>query len=334
MLAGACTLDTSPPPDFVPTPSSGCPDLTGTFDLAGTALAREIAQRQPPPTHGLPVMLTFKQGPSNIEGWWVVPRERLVAFANDLSKDAPKKYASWRSLALEPGKPRNQPWDFDKYLASIIEIGPPGPTFAMIYGRGCRDGWMLVDSGTVQTTTKNGDPRQEEREIWLARDAAGNLLVRRDSYGLRHYSIWASASQSIRTSHDTLYDRVPFAPTESAAPLVDADLPPDPATVPRPRMACTEVPARVEAFSQRLKSLLPPKAQLTRFVLNPVRQQDADGNCPFASVDVEIVGGDTYLVGRAEDWLRKDADVASIEVLRPDAGRQAGTTRRLRVVLH
>ncbi|HJU40712.1 MAG TPA: hypothetical protein VJ724_14170, partial [Tahibacter sp.] len=114
----------------------------------------------------------------------------------------------------------------------------------------------------------------------------------------------------------------------------DADLPPDPLTAPRPRMPCAEVPARVAAFNDRLKAVLPPKAQITRFVLNPVRQQDADGNCPFASVDIEIMGGNAYFLDRTVDWMRAEPAVDSIEMLRLADGQRRDDLRRFRVVLH
>ena len=335
-LLGGCYSDL-PPEGFDAVPPAGsaggagaCPDLTGTFDIAGTALARAIAGRQPPQTHGLPVFLTFKPGPTNIEGWWVVPRESLVAFANDRSKDAPQHYAHWRELVLKEHLPENLRQNFDAYLAAVAELGPPGPTYALVVNRGCQDNWMRVQSDTLQTTTKNDEPRSIEQETWLARDAAGALLVRRVTYDLARYSVWAPSTQYLRTSRSSDYQRIPQAAAESAEPLAAADLPPDPRTVERPRMACAEVPARVDAFSQRLNALLPAKAQVARLMLNPVRQQDSNGNCPFAVVDVEIAGGDRYFLGRTVDWLRKEPSVDSVETLRVDAGQHP----RLRVVLH
>ncbi|HVJ61710.1 MAG TPA: hypothetical protein VM555_03260 [Tahibacter sp.] len=336
-LLGACTGD-APSGRFVAVPPAGspagtrtCPDLTGTFDLAGTALARTIAGRQPPPTHGLPVVLTFKPGPSSIEGWWVVPRERLVAFAREQSEDAPKRYAQWRSLVLKEHLP--QQYDYDAYQASVAELGPPGPTYALIVARGCSENWMLVQ---LSTETKAGDgdkPRLLEHETWLARDADGALLVRYVTYTLATYTIWAPATQSIRTSSSSSVERIAQADPESAAPLVAADLPADPATRPRTLMQCAEVPQHVDAFSQRLKALLPPKAQVTRFVLNPVRQSDAKGQCPYAVVDVEIAGGDAYFLSRTEEWVRAEPNVESIESLRPEGGQSRANTRRFRVVL-
>lgn len=338
-LTSACTHDA--PPDFPAVPAAntrpgvdGCPDLTGTFELAGTALGKTIAGRQPPQTHGLPVVLTFAQGPSNIEGWWVVPRERLAAFANDQSKDAPKRYATWRGLVLKEHLPETLRQNFDAYLAAVAEVGPPGPTYAMVVNRGCRDHWMLVYSAHEQVAGKDGMPREVERETWLARDAAGALLARHVTYTLKSYSLWAPATQYIRTSRSTEYERVAQAQPENAAPLVAADLPPDPSTVERPRMTCAEVPERVNAFSQRLNALLPPKTQVTRFSLKPIRQQDADGRCPFAVVDIEIAGDNTYFLARTEQWLRAEPAVDSVEILRDESGRQRATTRRFRVVLH
>lgn len=340
ILLAACSSDAPPSPDFVAVPSAAatpgtnaCPDLTGTFDIAGSVLGSTIAGRAPPDTHGLPVVMTFKQGPSNIEGWWVVPRPRLVAFATAMSEDSPRRYGRWRSLVLKEHLSETLKQDVDAYLKNVAELGPATPVYALVVGRRCSDNWMLVDSTTRQVTDKHGEPRSEDVETWLARDAEGALLVRRTTYTLKHYSIWAPATQSIRTSSHTRYERVAKADPESADALVAADLPTDPATRPRTLMTCAEVPDRVNRFSERLKALLPPKTDVTRFALNPVRQRDADGNCPFAVVDVEIVGSDPYFLSRTESWLRKEPDVDSVEVLRAENERARANTRRLRIVL-
>lgn len=309
-----------------------CPDLTGTFELTGTALADAIAGRPPPDTHGLPVVMTFRQGPSNIEGWWVVPRNRLASFAYNLSEDSPERYSRWRGLVLKEHLPETLRLNFDAYLRAVAEVGPASPVYALVSGRRCEDNWMLVSTTTHQVTTPDGSPRSEERETWLARDAAGALLVKRITYTLKHYSLWAASTQSIRTSSRTSYARVPPSDPENAAALVAADLPADPRTRPRKLMTCAEVPERVNQFSQRLTALLPPKAEVTRFALNPTRQRDADGNCPYAVIDVEIAGGDPYFRSRTVDWIRGEPNVDSVELL-PSAAQRRETTQRFRVVL-
>lgn len=339
-LLGACGGGAPSSDDFVAVPAAkpgtdrgGCPDLSGTFDVAGIPLAAAIAGRAPPDTHGLPVVMTFRQGPTNIEGWWVVPRQRLVAFATAMSEDTPKRYARWRSLVLKQQLPQNLQQNVEAYLKTVAELGPATPVYALVVGRRCEDNWMLVATSTAQVVGKNGVPRSEETEIWLARDAAGALLVRRNTYTLKHYSIWAPSTQSIRTSRRTVYARVPQTDPESAAPLLPADLPDDPGSRPRTLMACAEVPAHVAAFSDRLNALLLPKIQVTHFRLAPVRQRDADGNCPFAVVDIDLTGADPYFLSRSVDWIRAEPNVDSVEILRDDSDRPRPTTRRLRVVL-
>ena len=338
-LIGACAGN-GPPEGFEPVAAATlqpgqqvCPDLSGTFDLAGTSLATEIAGRQPPNTHGLPVLMTFQPGPMTLEGWWVVPRKRLVAFATAMSEDAPKRYARWRGLVLKDPLAENLRQNPDAYLAAVAELGPPGPTYALVVNQGCQDNWMRVGSATEQVPANDGSTRSQEREVWLARDASGALLVKRITYTLKHYSLWAPSTQSIRTSRSTTFERIAQADPESAAPLVATDLPADPQTQPRALMACVDVPAHVAAFSQRLKSLLPPKVDVTRFELNPVRQRDADGNCPYAVVDVEIVGGDAYFLSRTRDWIKAETNVDSVETLRIEPAQRRANTLRLRVVL-
>lgn len=341
VLLAACSGNALPPDAFVAVPSAdapadgrnACPDLRGTFDIRGAPLTDAIAGRPPPDTHGLPVVMTFKPGPTSIEGWWVVPRKRLAAFATTMSEDSPKRYSRWRRLMLYQQLPETQKQNFEGYLKDVAELGPASPIFALVVGRSCADHWMLVDVTRRQTAGKNGNPRSEEVETWLARDAAGALLVKRVTYTLKHYSIWAPAVQSIRTSSSTQYARVPQVDPESAEPLVDADLPSDPLTRPRTLMSCAEVPQHVEQFSQRLKALLPPKAVVLQFALKPVRQRDADGNCPFAVVDVEIEGPDAYAVSRTTYWVRREPNVDSVEDLPSPDGRRRETRQRFRVVL-
>jgi len=338
-LVGACVYERTPA-EFEPIAASatvagmsGCPDLTGTFDLVGTSLAA-IAGRKPPDTYELPVRMTFTTGPTNIEGWWVVPRERLVAFAKAMSEDTPQRYVRWRELVLKEHLPETLRQDFDAYQQAVAELGPPGPVFALVFGSRCERNWMRVADWTEHAQAGDEATHDEEREIWLARDASGALLAKHVAYTLWHYSIWAPSTQSIRTSRRTRYERVPPAEPVSAAPLVAADLPADPLTHPRAPIPCAEVPARIEQFSQRLRELLSPKSQLTRFAPKSVRQQDADGNCPFASIDVEISGGDSYFLSRTETWLRAEPNVESVEPLPAKAGQSSGTTLRLRVVLY
>lgn len=338
-LLCACSGDESSSADFTAVPAAGaspgkhaCPDLSGTFDIAGTPLADAIAGRPPPDTHGLPVVMTFRPGPSNIEGWWVVPRDRLTSFAKDMSEDSPQRYSRWRGLVLKEHLPETLQQNFDAYLRAVAELGPASPVYAQVAGRRCEDNWMLVSTTTHQVTARDGSPRSEERETWLARDAAGALLVKRITYTLKHYSLWAASTQSIRTSSRTSQARVPPSDPESAAALVTADLPTDPRTRPRKWMTCAEVPERVNQFSQRLTALLPPKAEVTRFTLNPTRQRDADGNCPYAVIDVEVTGGGPYFRSRTMDWIRAEPNVASVELL-PDAAPHRETAQRFRVVL-
>lgn len=340
-LLAACGND-GPPEDYrvvvagqaSPAPDS-CPDLAGTYALADVPLLATIAHNAPPPAHGLPVFMTFTRGASALEAWWVVPRRRVVAFAQDAAQESPKAYARWRSLVLKDHLPENLREQPGAYQAAVAELGPPAPTYANVVGSACRDGWMRAYSEIEPdpAAAAKGTPRDVEREIWLARDASGALLMRQVTYTLRHFTLWAASRRSIRTSHTTSYQKFPAADAEDAAPYTAAELPPDPATVPRPVMVCAEVPQRVADFQQRVRALLPPAAELTRYTLKPERQSTSDGHCPYAVVDVEIAGTDPRLM-RVEDWLRREAAVDSVEILRLDPGQKPQATRRLRVVLH
>ena len=73
-------------------PGDACPDLTGTFDLAGHPLAGEIVDEPAPAGHGLPVRLSLVPRANRTEAWWHVPRPALLAFAADLAARDPDRY--------------------------------------------------------------------------------------------------------------------------------------------------------------------------------------------------------------------------------------------------
>ncbi|UXI70193.1 hypothetical protein [Tahibacter amnicola] len=301
-----------------------CPKLSGTYDIAGTDIAKRVVNTQPPKTLGYPVRLTFSQGDSGNEAWWVVPRSSLLDFARTTSKESPKRYASWRALVLRidlSERLRNQP---SVYVDAVTQHGPPGPVFATLNSWRCEFHWLLVASSST-----NG----RDEEIWVSQNKEGDLLIKDVTYDLKYYSLWASSQQSIRTGRQVRYDRVRSIAWEPPAPIAAGELPPDPATIKPEPMKCADVPARAQAIWKTIDDVLPSQLTIRKFALHPLKPREGDPNCPTATIDIEIVGSAGMFVSHAERKLRDDKGVQSIEYLRLKAGERHEYVRRLRVVI-
>jgi len=341
-MLSACG-DDAPPPDFEAVPPAAargpgdqCPDLIGTFALAGTPLAAEILERKPPFAHDLPLVVSFAQGPTHVEAWWVVPRAAFFRYAREMRKDSPDRYTRWRWLVTKEHVSQDLQHDFDAYLAAVAALGPPAPVYAGIVSRGCADHWMLARNETRTMPPRDGSNERAqsvEREIWLARDRLGALLVKTVTYQLYQYSIWAPSTQYLRTSSHAEYARIPQLDLELPVGPTTADLPPDPRTDARVPMTCAEAPARVATFSQRLAQLLPRGTELARFDVEP-KHGGGEEYCRFVVVQLAIATKAGAVPARTVDWLRKEPDVRSVEILPLLAGERHDSMQRLRVVLH
>jgi hypothetical protein len=263
-----------------------------------------------------------------------VPREQLLAFARDLRQRDPQRYAEWRTLVLRGTLEGSRSWDFDGWLAAVTKLGPPGPVYAGIIGYGCEDFW----SRTRDQGIRYADDEATERELWLARDRNGDLLLRDATVRMKTFGSWGGQTGHLRIGVRSTWRRIPALPAVSTDKLTEAELP-VPLTVAgkpasRPEEAarsCTDAPERLVAFSQRLRAALPEGVELTRFVPEPAppgRQRD----CALLVMDVALEGPTEQALATAYTVVRRDPDVRSLELLPPPDDAQR-PQRRLRVTL-
>jgi hypothetical protein len=337
----ACYYD-PPPSDFDPVPPATprlpgdtCPDLDGlAVDLAGDPLAAAITDRAPPPSHGLPMVLAIRRGVTHQELWWVIPREDLLAFARDLRTRSPQRYAEWRTLVLRGTLEGSRSWDFDGWLEAVTRLGPPGPVYAGIVGYGCEEFWARAR----EQGTRYADGEATERELWLARDRRGDLLLRDATVRMKTYSGWGGQTSHLRTGVRSTWRRIPALAGVSTAKLTEDELPVPltlagkPASDPGQAMrSCTDAPDRLVAFSQRLRAALPAGTELVRFVPEPApagRPRD----CALLVVEVAFEGATAQALAQVDQFIRRDPDVRSLDRLPADADGPK-PRRTLRVTL-
>lgn len=339
-LAG-CYYDPAPS-DFDPQPPASptwsgdrCPDLDGlVVDLAGDPLATALAERAPPDAHGLPLRLAIRRGVTHQELWWVVPREDLLAFARDLRDRSPQRYAEWRSLLLRGTLEGSRSWDHEGWLAAVTAIGPPGPVYAGIVGHGCEDHWARAREQGMQ----HADGTTTERELWLARDRSGDLLLRDATVRMKPFSVWGDSTGHWRTGVSSTWRRIPALASVSTAKLSEEELPPrlrrDGTTAATPGEAgrsCADAPQRLVALSQRLLATLPRGIEVVRFM---PQQAPAGGprDCTLLVVEVTFEGPSPQALEAVDAIVRQGDDVRSVDRL-PLADGDPKPRRALRVTL-
>ena len=346
----ACTLlvlsgcmEGAPPSDFHPVPAASpvarnpeCPDLRGSYDLAGSPLGAAIADRQPPDPHGLPIRLTFREGVSNTEVWWAVPRDALLRWAHDTRERDPQLYARWRRLVLRGKLDGERGWDRAGFMAAVEKLGPPGPVYAGIAGYRCDANWMRVrDQPAFRGSPDGRAPR--EKEIWLARDRSGMLLVKDLDIRLKSFSIWGGVTNFLRISARATWSRVPAAGFADAAPLTEADLPSAPAFDQEDREsgfpACADMPAILVGFSGRIRQLLPADVELAYFMPVSADALASSEECRGKVLDVHFSASSSTALEALDEKLRQDPAVRNVTVMADESGRNSDRLRRFRIHL-
>lgn len=340
LLAGC--YGESPPPGFeaIPTrspsrPGDDCPDLTGTFDLAEHPLARTILGRTAPDGQGHPVRLHVDHAGSQPVAWWQIPRADLLAFARALAERDPDAYFRWRSLALREQLPPELALDERRWRAALAELGPPLSIVAGLSGRQCEAGWMLVavrDLGPAPSDDETPSGRSLEEEIWLARNPAGDLLIRSTVFELIHYSIYATASQSIRVPPgETRWARVPALAPEPEARITAEDLPPayDPATH---ASRCPVDPGRIVDFTQRMTAVLPARVERVRTDVAREEAVDPATGCRRFVLTLGYEAARTADLDGVDAVLRAQGDVQAVAA-EPDEAARRGLRRMWHVTL-
>ena len=307
---------------------SGCPALTGTFDLSGTPTGASLALPAQPNYYGLPRALTFTQGSSGTEAWWVVPRAALLSFAKKLSDDEPERYVRWREQVLTKKPPiLDQLAGVYAYLAAFADVGPPGPLNTQYRALQCRNHWALV-SDAVGPGTVGGETHAMHHETWLAHDKTGALLAKHLSYRITAIPL-PRALRRIRIADYQRFEPLAF---EAATPLAPAELPPTTRAPTYRAMMCAQRPLRITQFSKRLITRLSPATELARFVLQPEAPPDANGECAAAVIDIDITSSDPHMLPYVDDWMRNEDGVEGFEVLPVERPVIGPHSRRFRVV--
>lgn len=330
----ACQYDPPPadfdvmPPATPRQPADDCPDLDGVaVDLADDPLGTALADREPPESHGLPMRLAIRRGATHQELWWTVPREDLLAFARDLRARSPQRYGQWRELVLRGSLPGSRAWDRSGWLAEVAKLGPPGPVYAGIVGYRCEGYWARAREQGM----RHADGATTERELWLARDRGGDLLLRDAIVRLKPFGVWGDAINHLRSGPSSTWRRIPTVAAVSTEKPAESELPPA-APVPRESATrCVRAPERLVTFSQRILAALPRGVSLAAFL----PQSPTDGaprHCTLLVIEVAFEGPSPDALAAMDALLRRDPDVRSLDLL-PTPADTAPARRRLRVVL-
>lgn len=330
-----------PPSDFrpeaaaQPDPSNPqCPDLDGSYDLAGSPLARAITDRRPPASHGLPIVLTFKRGVTSTEAWWVVPRERLQKWAAAERENNPGDYARWRELVLRGKLAGERSWDHDGFLEAVAELGPPAPVFAGVVRYACEQNWMRTRPQPTSYRA-DADGGSHETEIWLARDRSGDLLVKNVVYNLKSFHIWGDANNTIRTSSRASWKRIPAQPHAPADPLTEADLPAANAAglaeANGGPASCSVMPARLVDLSSYILGNSPAGVALAYFAPLEEEPMTSPEHCRGQILELHFSGDSPEALASIDGMLARAELVRSVSVLAGDDDKP--NLRKLRVVL-
>lgn len=349
LLLGAC-FDDAPPGDFRVVPAAAprfagdeCPDLSGlAVEPAMLSFASEIVDRTAPEAHGVPMVLAFRRGVTHQEMWWVVPRPALLQFANALQARDPGRYARWRSLVLRGTLPGDRAWDMNGYLKELATLGPPARLFAGVVHYGCKAGWGQVRPFGVQPSSEGFT----QREVWLARDARGDLLVRDMKWRMKQVHLWGDAGSFFRVGNSSTWQRVRTVDPGSVEAVTDAELPgalpaarpavPVPVTTPATtRRPCRGAPDLLDALSQRVAAYMPDGVTLVAFQperASPPASEPRPVTCERVVAVMQLEATSAALLMRLQDALRRDDEVQRVEVAwTAMGGRMVG--QQLRVVL-
>ena len=313
---------------------SQCPDLTGSFDLSGTPLGRAITDETAPETKGLPVLMTFKKGVINTEAWWVVPMDSLQQWAEKERQQNPQRYSRWYELVLHPPS-RSKPWsDLVAFRESLAKLGPPaGAVFAGMVGNHCSENWMEIRNqpGYRGTPTNPDAEGMGEKEIWLARDQNGALLMKTIYFAVKPFHVWGDSSNTIRTSSSTTWSKVEASSYADPMPLTPSDLP---AAVPLSELpTCDELMYRLAAVSNRIIGSTPPGVM----VVYSMAQSDASNallkECEGKGklLELHLIGKDPDQLASVDGQILIDPAVESVSVLHEPGDKPS--LRKLKIVL-
>lgn len=182
------------------------------------------------------------------------------------------------------------------------------------------------------------DGTTTERELRLARDRSGDLLLRDATVRMKPFSVWGDSTGHWRTGASTTWRRIPALGGVSTAKLGEEERPPphrrDGTTASTPGetgRSCADAPQRLVALSQRLLATLPRGIEVVRFM---PRQAPAGGprDCTLLVVEVTFEGPSPQALEAVDAIVRRGSDVRSVDRL-PLAEGDPKPRRALRVTL-
>ncbi len=139
-------------------------------------------------------------------------RAEFLAQARQFRAQRPEQYARWRGRVLS----NDRITDPARYVAQVTELGPFFSIEAGLSGRQCDDAWRLV-------AVRDDPVKPLEREIWLARNRDGALLVKS---AVREVSFLGILDIRARFGGGTVtWTKLAAATPSDMAPITHADLP-------------------------------------------------------------------------------------------------------------
>lgn len=299
-VLGACGSTTSQrsrqavaPTTHVPQ-GTMCPDLTGTFVFAANSPAARILVGKRGAKQGFG-MLRIENATNGDAYTFTVkaPLEVFNAAAAKLAEAGPARYGEWQYLLRERERALAARESRDAIDSRIEAIGPLPDRVSAVWRAACEDYWVRLDIDLDHRAFGDiGDPEagaNYDLELWMARNAQGDLIYRIDRYRLRSFVF----NSQIRTGRSRYYDNVEAVDPQPFDWTLDLE-PAPPPTPPVPRSSLPEILA---ALSQGMLERLPAGAEITRFA--PRDPADAAREGP-ASLVIDVAG-----------IARRNADVAA-----------------------
>jgi len=164
---------------------SPCPDLQGTWRFDGTQPARQFFIADAPVGFA-PTLLSIDALPDQTSYPMAagVDTDQAKAAANQLLARDPAAYATWRERNVAQRAAREAQQSTSDQEREIAALGPLLRHETRISRMRCDAHWMKVaDLQPARYGVIGGNGGGDhELELWLARDAAGALLVRFDRY--------------------------------------------------------------------------------------------------------------------------------------------------------
>ena len=316
-------------------PGQQCPDLVGIWTPGRTAWLEEFLEKKLPAGSSTDFVSITAAG----TGYNLVWHSNRAAFLDEAKRFAlrdPDRYHAWRGMTIRQGQPPGTNRFGSSKPEDLSLLGPVFRQSVSLPMRRCDRHWQLVNYKTetsITATSSDGRPREQDVELWLARGEDGALIMKRVTYDLYHYSIYAGTNSSLRTGSRTTHDKWTKAPFQDASPIRAEELPEVEDPVAR-RQRCKLTPEHFVEFNQRLLRQMPRAAALTLF--EPAQLQGRarqDGQCDPSVLTLEFSVGNPEAIDAITTILQADPLVA--EVGRPQAlpSHRGGVRHRYRLMV-